>query len=522
MILVLHKNEKVVSVKNTVTEIKIPFLSKNLVSIVFELAQEFPDDLLFWCHQDLENYINYETIASIFHHKLVFASYNTSENYILNKDIGYTETTSFCLRNTKVTFPNWMMSSDVGGLHAEVFLAIQKLTIDKSSFNYFSTSLAFQGVPAGLFCYSEPKLLSSNFPIIKKNIGKNSDLFRFVGQHYKKRWVFNLLFCQAVFDKRFSFFALFFGLFANKRNFDMNIFSKIQVVSSKEVSSNFDLDVIIPTIGRKKYLLDVLNDFSKQTILPKRIIIIEQNADASASSDLDFLYNQTWPFQIIHKFIHQTGACNARNLALSLINSEWIFLADDDNRFEPTLLEEIFFKINKFGLECVTTSYLQSFETKRYFVTHQFDTFGSGNSFVKKAALKNIIFDTSFEFGYGEDTDFGMQLRKNGVDVVLLDSPDIEHLKAPIGGFRTNFIFDYEKDEIQPKPSPTVMLFKLKHLSRQQILTYKFRLFLVLYNTSDINNPIKCLKFFKLKWNKSIFLAEKLKRSVPIFLKTKN
>ena len=253
-----------------------------------------------------------------------------------------------------------------------------------------------------------------------------------------------------------------------------------------------------------------MTDFAKQTVLPKKIIIIEQNADVNANSELDYLHNQTWPFQIIHKFIHQTGACNARNLALDLTTSEWVFLADDDNRFESNLLEEIFFKINKFGLDCTTTSYLQSFENKRYFVTHQFDTLGSGNSFVKKSALKNIKFDTNFEYGYGEDTDFGMQLRKNGVDVVLLDSPDIEHLKAPIGGFRTRFVFDYEKDVIQPKPSPTVILHKLKHNSKKQILAFKWRSFFKFYGEQNIKNPVLYYKNFKLKWNKSEYLAQQL------------
>jgi GT2 family glycosyltransferase len=510
MILLIHNKGKVISVRDTETNVMEEVLNAKIARTLFGLANKFPNHLLFWCHQDLEKHINYKNIAAIFHHKLIFSSFNTSENYVLNKDIGYTGTTSFCLRNTEVTFPSWRMSSDVGGLHAEVFLAIKNNKISDFNLDYLLTSIAKQGVLTGLFCYSEPKLLVKNTPIINKKNGNNRDLYRFVGQHYKKRWVFNLLFCQAVFDKRFSFFALFFGLFANKRNFDMNIFSKIQVVSSKEVSSNFDLDVIIPTIGRKKYLLDVLNDFSKQTILPKRIIIIEQNADASASSDLDFLYNQTWPFQIIHKFIHQTGACNARNLALSLINSEWIFLADDDNRFEPTLLEEIFFKINKFGLECVTTSYLQSFETKRYFVTHQFDTFGSGNSFVKKAALKNIIFDTSFEFGYGEDADFGMQLRKKGIDIIYIPEAEILHRKAPIGGFRTKFVFNYDNDLVQPKPSPTVMLLKLKHSSKEQILAYKLRLFFKFYKEQNIKNPFCYFKLVTLQWQKSTFLAQEL------------
>jgi hypothetical protein len=57
------------------------------------------------------------------------------------------------------------------------------------------------------------------------------------------------------------------------------------------------------------------------------------------------------------------------------------------------------------------------------------------------------------------DNDFGMQLRNQGVDVLYLPEPKILHLKAPVGGFRTKPKLAWENDEIQPKPSPTVMLF---------------------------------------------------------------
>jgi GT2 family glycosyltransferase len=35
------------------------------------------------------------------------------------------------------------------------------------------------------------------------------------------------------------------------------------------------------------------------------------------------------------------------------------------------------------------------------------------------------------------DNDFGMQLRNQGHDVLYLPEPQILHLKAPMGGFRT-------------------------------------------------------------------------------------
>ncbi len=57
-----------------------------------------------------------------------------------------------------------------------------------------------------------------------------------------------------------------------------------------------DIDVLIPTIGRKPFLYDVLKDLSKQTILPKNVIIIEQNPLAGSTSELDYLQDKNWPF----------------------------------------------------------------------------------------------------------------------------------------------------------------------------------------------------------------------------------
>ena len=51
------------------------------------------------------------------------------------------------------------------------------------------------------------------------------------------------------------------------------------------------IDVVIPTIGRKKYLYDVLCDLRKQTHLPKNVIIVEQNLLLDSKSELDFLQN---------------------------------------------------------------------------------------------------------------------------------------------------------------------------------------------------------------------------------------
>ncbi|WP_278036297.1 glycosyltransferase family 2 protein [Flavobacterium nitratireducens] len=256
----------------------------------------------------------------------------------------------------------------------------------------------------------------------------------------------------------------------------MNLDS-ILVQSTKEFESDFSIDVIIPTIGRKEYLYDVLKDLAVQTHLPKKVIIVEQNPIPESLPELDYIKNGNWPFQIQHFFTHQAGACNARNMALAEVSSKWVFLADDDIRFDAIFFEKTFEKIEQYKVLALTTSCLQQNEIQHYNTIHQSGIFGSGNSFVKNSCLKNVRFDKALEFGYGEDTDFGMQLRNQGFDVIYFPDLKITHLKAPMGGFRIQTQKKWDADKIQPKPSPTILYVLQKYYTREQLKSYKLVLF---------------------------------------------
>ncbi len=192
------------------------------------------------------------------------------------------------------------------------------------------------------------------------------------------------------------------------------------------------------------------------------------------------------------------------------IKSEWIFLADDDIRFESDFFEEVFQKIACIGEKAYTISCLRAGEKKEFKMPVQWNTFGSGCSVVKKTELEGINFDLRYEFGFGEDADFGMQLRNKGTDVIYLDSPEITHLKAPVGGFRTKHVFDWDADLVLPKPSPTIMLYRLQYNTKEQLRGYKTVLFAKFYKHQQSKNPFRFVKQMKKKWNASIFWAQYL------------
>jgi glycosyltransferase involved in cell wall biosynthesis len=273
------------------------------------------------------------------------------------------------------------------------------------------------------------------------------------------------------------------------------------------------LDVIIPTIGRKDYLHNVLLDLKSQCHLPTNVIIVEQNPLEGSESELDYITNDKWPFLIKHIFTHQTGACNARNIALEQLSSEWVFFADDDIRIGNDFIQKAFHQIHKLGVNAVSVKCYQKVSNQTESVIFQWITFGAGCSFVFAESLRNCKFNMAYEFGFGEDGDFGMQLRNQGYDILYLPEPDILHLKAPIGGFRTKPALIWQKERIQPKPSPTVMLFLILHNTQEQLKGYKTILFFKFYKHQNIKNPYGYFKMFQKRWNQSVFWANELKKT---------
>lgn len=511
MIVLYHSNSKIREVLTDENQ-KIDFdPHSSLAQGLHKIAQQFPDEKIVWCHWDCKAKLNLERIAILFHHHKLMLSFNPDVSSFLGRKIGYVEESVCIPVNKKVSYPTWQMSSAVGVIHASIIVALKDQIPLDADFDYYLNSVAKLAMPLGLFCYSEPQLLSGSIDWVSPKASAFS-LFRFVKQHYKTRWLFLLGLNLVLYERQWMILPCFFALFFKRRNSATIYFNSKLVQSSRQVVDKATIDVIIPTIGRKPYLYDVLCDLRSQTHLPKKVIIVEQNPLPGSISELDYLTIESWPFEIKSIFTHQAGACNARNLALAEVTSEWVFLADDDNRFENTLIETIFFQIKKYGHQAITAAYPQINETHYSKKAMQSLSFGAGNSFIKSKLLNRIRFNRGYEFGYGEDSDFGMQLRNQGIDILYVPEPQIIHLKAPIGGFRIKPVLPWQDEKVQPKPSPTVMLYQLLHQTQEQRSGYKTTLFFKFYRKQRIKNPFNYLNSFRKQWNQSVFWATQLNK----------
>ena len=511
MIIVYHQNAKIIDVVSMNNQ-KIKFDYKLTIAAgLHVLAQQFPDKKILWCSSSVKEQLNIEEIQTLFHHNKMMLSYTPDEKNYFGSKIGYVEESPFIKINKNVSYPTWQMSSLVGVVHTSVLMAIKdKIKLD-SDFEYYLNSVAKVFMPLGLLCYSEPKLLRE-MSVFEGQSASVYTLFKFVKQHYRARWILLLLLNLLIYEKKFPFAALLNAAFFKNRNKKGNNLDGITVQSSLKVVDKETIDVVIPTIGRKEYLYDVLCDLREQTHLPKNVIIVEQNPVPESKSELDYLHNEKWPFAIKHTFTHQPGACNARNIALSKVESEWVFLADDDVRFKTVFVNEALGHIKKYGVRAGSINCSHQEEIQTYTKVFQWGSFGSGCSVVLSESLKKCQFNLGFEFGYGEDSDFGMQLRNNGVDVLYLPKPTMLHLRAPIGGFRTKPTLAWDDEVIMPKPSPTIMLFKLIHNTKEQLDGYKITLFFKYYKHQKLKNPIQYYNMFQKQWNKSVFWANKFKQ----------
>ncbi|KIA85239.1 glycosyltransferase family 2 protein [Flavobacterium sp. AED] len=511
MIIIYHNTKTVLRIDGVENSCKNEHFS--IGATLFHLAQKFPEATLVWCDVKWEPHLDKESINDIMHHKKMMVSYNPYVVNMINDGLGYVDNASILRLNKEVSFFTWQMSSAVGAISATVLNAVDSQILNKKeNFDYLLNSLAKRAMPMGLFCYSEPRLFKKKILAIPCSVNDNYTLFKFVKHHHGIKWVFILFASFLAYERKIMLFPLLYSLFFKKRNWDKKVLDKIQVSSNRKVSNSDEIDVIIPTIGRIKYLKDVLYDLRNQTHLPKNVIIVEQNPKEGSVSELDFISDEKWPFQIEHVFIHQSGACNARNIALSKVKSEWVFLADDDIRINNDFLKQGIDNCKIFGIESSIFSCLLEGDKNEYNKVHQTTIFGSGCSIVKKSYLNQVRFNSNYEFAYGEDFDFGMQLRNRGTDVIYFPEPAILHLKAPIGGFRIKPTFVWSTDAVIPKPSPTVMLSNLIYKTHQQLLGYKTIYFYNLYNTNVFQNPLQFLKKTNKHWNASIHWATILKR----------
>ncbi|WP_347410300.1 glycosyltransferase family A protein [Christiangramia sp.] len=466
------------------------------------MAERFPDEIIIWVEEKFVNLINKPQLNNIFCNKRIMASYAVDSNFF-SHSLGYIDQMPFININPRVKYATWLMSTDVGGIFGRTLSYFKSECGDIIDFGYLINSIAKKGQQNGLFCYSHPDLITN---ASKCDIHTKASLkqeFSFVYSNYKTVWVFVFFWCQWRYENKFPLIS-FLKCFFRKKKFGIKLNLPFpDKLNEIKINHEDSIDVIIPTIGRAEYLENVLKDLNNQTHLPANVIVIEQHLNGSNSSRIEHLDNNTWKFNLNIITLDTAGVCKARNIGLNLVTSNWIFFADDDIRFSPGLLEKGMTEAAKFDCEAINMNCKQEGEKTIFHNIKQWGSFGSGTSLVKNKFARKCNFSEIFEEGYGEDADYGMQLRNLGCDIIYHPEIQILHLKAASGGFRSIINEESTKSKEFPKPAPTIMAFALRHFTKQQLKGFKLSLFLKFYKEKSILNPFIFLRSMQKRWELS-------------------
>lgn len=508
MIFLLHRAGKIF-IKATKDEKDLFLQSRSLTNAFWDIAEKYPEELIIWKDESVD-VLTAEDVENCFAHELIMASY-AMENQVIPDQIGYIDQLPFVNPEYDVVYPTWRMSTDIGGIYGKTAIRFRKVFKNIRNFGYLLNSIAKSGQQNGLFCYSEPGLVKITLAEQVNFNGSIENLFRFVGQHYKKEWLWVLFFCVWRHEKRFPVFSLFKGLNTNsffQINIDLPV-DTIEAVKARSRTSN-SIDVVVPTLFRAEHVENLLKDLREQTKKPGRVIIVEQDPNPESASKLEFL-KRDWEFEIIHHFIHETGACNARNLAMRSVNADYIFFADDDIRLGNDLLEKTLEEMSRLGINCINLNCLQPGEQAIFNKIKQWGAFGSGTSVVRSDYAAQCRFSEFLEKGFGEDIDFGLQLRAKGCDIIYHPRLRFLHLKAGRGGFR-EVIKKQHLEREEPKPSPTMMYLVKSSYNRIMQKGYKASLFLKFYKEQQVKNPFRYFEVMQKRWKLSEEQSQKLQK----------
>ena len=208
MIIIYHQNNKVDTVYDDKRQQFLEVVYDDVLKEMMRLALSFEDRILVWCQLELKQNLNVDLIPSLFVLKNKMLSFGDS---ILSHKIGYVDSSPFLNVKTNVCYPTWLMSANVGAIHTSSLVQFESISFTKN-FSYDLTSIAKLGMPKGLLCYFEPKL------VLKAHTGlEKTDnlflLFRFVKQHYRLRWIVILFLNLLWHERKLPFVPFLISLF---------------------------------------------------------------------------------------------------------------------------------------------------------------------------------------------------------------------------------------------------------------------------------------------------------------------
>lgn len=464
------------------------------------------------------------------------SSFNQGYFNFFEEIIYFTATFNFCSHD----FPNlkqcvsWRVNPNAFAVRKSVWERLDNWDEDFQTDDMKAVQFGFNAVQnqGAISLFNES--LYVDIDTSKKMVNVN-DLFLFYKKNFKKRHSVYLLIRKGLF--KISYWNAFFK--TKKVNQITHQLTSLDIKELKPIANNKTIGYVIPTMLRQGFTRDLIICLKNQTVPPTKVVVVDATPVENRQEDIYEIENL--PFELVIKYQTTKGSCRARNEALEVLDTDYVIFGDDDICIPDNFVENhmLFLQTYKAdacnGLDIRADHEKQTLddlwvkldqiENKRWKSGVSFN-YSNANSCVSREVLNKIIEnDVNFDGGYGEDSDFGLRILKEGF--VLLHNPFSAnlHLKPAQGGYRfwgnqakkrktMPWEGDFPVKNIIPVPSPTISYFNLKHYDSKARKEYKIKHFLLyLSSGSLVDRFLKVVTLPKklMQFNKSIFYAEKLK-----------
>jgi succinoglycan biosynthesis protein ExoM len=212
------------------------------------------------------------------------------------------------------------------------------------------------------------------------------------------------------------------------------------------------ISVCLATYRRPESLGWLLRDLAAQTLQPREVVVVDNDACGSAKAIVDALRNDL-PFAVHYAVQPVQNIALTRNRTVALANGEWLAIIDDDERAPPDWLECMLSTALSAGADgvlgpvhCLVPADAPAWIRRGDFYAtrhHQtgkpfpLDRISKGNALLRAAKVKALVgpYDEALGLSGGEDGDLYGRLANEGAQLVWCEEA---MLREPVEPRRLN------------------------------------------------------------------------------------
>lgn len=385
---------------------------------------------------------------------------------------------SMIIAPTNTPSTSWRLSLDACLVRRQALRHIGTLDPAFVSRSAAGVELGLRALNLGAIIEHRPELLSYPAPKLEQQ-PPVQDLYTLILRHYGRKWLYYTALRRSIRNLRPR--QEYQALRATQKacaetpppTRQASNYARGTSPSAKILPQNAAVSVIIPTLGRYKYIPGALESLRQQTVKPLEVIVIDQN---TANERILSVYQGYEDLNLQVIWQDQRGQSLARNTGLAVARGDYVYFFDDDSIAQSDVIE-VHLRAVQNGTIDVSTGVSYPPPPTDYMLPQKFrhprlsQTLDTGNCLMPLSLARQIGgLDRNYDFGTGTDMDFGTRLYLNGKRILHNPAAIRIHFKAPIGGLRTFDAHKYSTDRslLAPYPAATQSYYGLLYLSPAQ------------------------------------------------------